>query len=1114
MKEALLAQLFYRELEKTLLRPAGAERVAAVYHLLQQLFIERTRQEQLHFNTLFARMSYVLQKYRIDGYLQAQMQYFRKMAHEAPATPQLAETGFTVLARAIFFFYEEPIPENIAAHLLEPLPPPPHWAPISEFRKHLRILAVRDEPDKQLLTGYEEDRPDKPVLVKYNLADANDGFSPTLAALRRYFTLPLPIQLIDVEIDAEGYCRPRALALEPDYLVDVTAVAECFQPGGAEPLGYLLKKFLPIPPNKSILLGHIANFFLDEFLSNPDSAFPDTFPKVFKLNPLGFSLLSDADVKEIYEKAKRHFVILKQTLREAFPAQGIHPRSCYLEPTFYSEIYGLQGRLDVFHRDEEGAAIVELKSGAPFRANMYGIGATHFTQTLLYDLLIQSVFEGKLNPKNYILYSGEENSPLRYAPRIRAQQYEALQVRNQLVSIERRMANTFANNPAEPLEDSHAALLFSRLDSAHLPHWRGFAQKDLQTFSETYHRLIPLERRYFLAFAGFIAREHLLAKRGLDGIDGVQGQAGLWLNAPADKEAAFDILQRLRLVENRSGENPSLLTFERSPGETNELANFRKGDIAVLYPWAEGKSPLHNQLFKCTILELDTARVQVRLRNPQFNQTLFETCERWNIEHDLLDNSFISQYRSLFAFMQAAPGKRRRLLCQDAPRRPENLPELPSYPGMTHEQARVLQAALAAPDYFLLWGPPGTGKTSVMLRYMVDWLFHHTAEHILLLAYTNRAVDEICEAIEQIGPEIRDHYIRIGSSVATDPRFQGQLLDAKIESAADRRSIRKILEDHRIFVGTVASFAGRQELLALKSFQRVVIDEASQILEPMLTGVLPQFGQFILIGDHKQLPAVVAQDEHSSAVADAMLQETGLFNMRNSLFERLYKQSFKNEWTWAYAHLSYQGRMHEELMAFPNQHFYENSLEILPPEADPQGRQKASLAYLMPEGAGELERRLCERRVLFLPTPADDASPTGKTNLHEARLAAQIVQALQRIYAVSGLAFHAFSVGVITPYRAQIAQIQACLTEAGVGPGQVSVDTVERYQGGARDVIVISLCANSARQLASLVSLSEEGVDRKLNVALTRAREQVVVLGNAESLGMNGMYRELMGWGG
>ena len=97
--------------------------------------------------------------------------------------------------------------------------------------------------------------------------------------------------------------------------------------------------------------------------------------------------------------------------------------------------------------------------------------------------------------------------------------------------------------------------------------------------------------------------------------------------------------------------------------------------------------------------------------------------------------------------------------------------------------------------------------------------------------------------------------------------------------------------------------------------------------------------------------------------------------------------------------------------------------------------------------------------------------------------------------------------GVITPWRAQIAQIRASLAAAGLDPDEITVDTVERYQGGAREVILLSTCVNSEHQLASLVNLSGEKVDRKLNVALTRARQHVVVLGNAAILRKDERYR-------
>jgi DNA replication ATP-dependent helicase Dna2 len=81
------------------------------------------------------------------------------------------------------------------------------------------------------------------------------------------------------------------------------------------------------------------------------------------------------------------------------------------------------------------------------------------------------------------------------------------------------------------------------------------------------------------------------------------------------------------------------------------------------------------------------------------------------------------------------------------------------------------------------------------------------------------------------------------------------------------------------------------------------------------------------------------------------------------------------------------------------------------------------------------------------------------------------------------------------------------LAKAGIDPEEITVDTVERYQGGARDVIIISTCVHSEWQLNALLNISSEGVDRKLNVALTRAREHLIMIGNAEVLGKDERYR-------
>jgi DNA replication ATP-dependent helicase Dna2 len=277
-------------------------------------------------------------------------------------------------------------------------------------------------------------------------------------------------------------------------------------------------------------------------------------------------------------------------------------------------------------------------------------------------------------------------------------------------------------------------------------------------------------------------------------------------------------------------------------------------------------------------------------------------------------------------------------------------------------------------------------------------------------------------------------------------------------------------------------------------------------MKPHIVGLLSQIKRFILIGDHRQLPAVVTQSPEDSVTTEPLLLEIGLPNLRNSLFERLYQRCRENNWTWAFDQLSYQGRMHQEIVVFPSQFFYDENLNILPFG----NAQLLPLTYQLPKKPTELEQLLATKRLVFLPTTAEFKVKNSKINLVEAQKVGEIIKAFQRIYDASGIPFHNNSLGVITPYRAQIAQILQVMNDNDLDNQQITVDTVERYQGGARDIIVISLCTNSLNQVKSMISLSSDGIDRKLNVALTRARKHLVVLGNPDLLAEVDIYRALM----
>ena len=203
-----------------------------------------------------------------------------------------------------------------------------------------------------------------------------------------------------------------------------------------------------------------------------------------------------------------------------------------------------------------------------------------------------------------------------------------------------------------------------------------------------------------------------------------------------------------------------------------------------------------------------------------------------------------------------------------------------------------------ARDFFLIIGPPGTGKTSFGLTIALKEELSEPDSSVLLLSYTNRAVDEICSKLEE---EELD-YLRIGPPSSCDEAYHRRLLSERVKACSNVAEVRDIIKKARITVATTSSLNANINLVRLKSFSLAIIDEASQITEPQIIGILSAtdehgkaaIGRFVMIGDHKQLPAVVQQTAREAAVEQPDLRAIGLTDCRISLFERLLRRYSSN----------------------------------------------------------------------------------------------------------------------------------------------------------------------------------------------------------------------------
>lgn len=255
--------------------------------------------------------------------------------------------------------------------------------------------------------------------------------------------------------------------------------------------------------------------------------------------------------------------------------------------------------------------------------------------------------------------------------------------------------------------------------------------------------------------------------------------------------------------------------------------------------------------------------------------------------------------------------------------------------------------------------------------------------------------------------------------------------------------------------------------------------------------------RFILIGDHKQLPAVVQQENAGEE--------------SRSLFERLLCQEREAGRTQFVGVLHKQGRMHPDVAAFTNEMFYRDE-QVTPV---PLPHQKATvLPYDLPS-EDALDDLLKQERVLFFDTIPHPPSPIHHppTTSHQPPTIADLLRRIHRFY---GDRFDAQkTVGVIVPYRIEIGRIRHDIEQLSIPELEdISIDTVERYQGSQRDVIIYDFAVNDTSQLDFLTATCFESdgqvIDRKLNVAMTRAREQLIMTGNARILRQNEIFAALI----
>lgn len=443
--------------------------------------------------------------------------------------------------------------------------------------------------------------------------------------------------------------------------------------------------------------------------------------------------------------------------------------------------------------------------------------------------------------------------------------------------------------------------------------------------------------------------------------------------------------------------------------------------------------------------------------------------------------------------------------------------------SLNPSQNQALANVVAAKDVAVIHGPPGTGKTTTLAAAIIETL--KTEKQVLVCAPSNNAVDLIAEKLAEKGVQVT----RLGHPARVNEQILSLTLESKFASHHDYRMYKDLLKKAEAFKQQAGKFKRnfghrereqRREMYAEakrmkqdaamledfmminifdktqvfattltgagtsaiqnKRFKTVFIDEAAQALEPATWIPIMKASRVIFAGDHKQLPPTVKSTEASAK------------GLSETLFERVVRMHEAD------VMLKTQYRMNEVIMNFSNKKFYHGEL---------QAHESVRTHRLFPE----------EEPFEFIDTAGcgfheqTEAETLSRYNEEEALLLLKhLSQLLERCSQKDFSETKTFTVGIISPYKAQVNHLKTLYLENDFlqqFDENVSIHTVDGFQGQERDIIYISLVRSNLEGEIGFL-----GDIRRMNVALTRARKKLVVIGDSATLGNHPFYTDLLNY--
>jgi DNA replication ATP-dependent helicase Dna2 len=826
----------------------------------------------------------------------------------------------------------------------------------------------------------------------------------------------------------ESYIAVRALPssliiVQPDLLFNITELTH----GDYCVRQELLRRLYPSPQNVGGVRGNLIHNIFKEMLKDANAQ-----PDVLLDESLRESVVQLAEVgateQSIHDEVIPHLRSLERwRTQKRTQAADVRAETFLIAPEI-----GLKGRLDILW-DGEPPSLLELKTG---RADGELPKRDHRWQVHGYHALVAARHEGAMTQSTHavLLYSGTPGAASEWPVPVHLREIQrVLEIRNELVLV--RVTSRVPTPPGGK-KCERCVRRFACAETSSLLGWER-PPGDLVSH-------VSAED------AAWFRRWYTLQQLEAESSDAVTHE--LWQKSP---NARIEEGHAISIIEQIGDAIPTTRHEWNYRFRCDNTSEMRENDEVLI---SDG-DPINGQIVSGAILKASSDEVVVWARERIVNPRLIDRYSADVNSQRMLGN--------LMRWLHVDDRLRALVRGTQRPRFESDVPPVnPAvFKGLNSEQADAVMRALTMKDYFLIKGPPGTGKTKVIAS--ITRALIGRGYRVGLAAYTNQATDTMLSRVVEQGIVT---VVRLGHELSVAPEMRGYRLLAQAtrlaeesgRSEANSDDVRTILRRTPVVAATAATWSSETYEVekTLPPFDVIIMDEATQVTIPAVLGALRWGRRFILVGDEKQLPPLVQSEA-------ARLQGLGA-----SLFELLLIGASEQ----SVIELRRQYRMHESICGIANHFFYNNSLHT-----DERAAQSP-----FPYEPRDKNDPLAPERPLVWIDVADDRGDT-KVNQAEAGIAGELARDL----ITAGIA--AAEVGIIAPFRAQVAAIrQVCGSLVAEG---VTIDTVDRFQGGERRVIILSLVANEQPIAGSHLDrfLADP---RRLNVALTRAQQKLIILGN------------------